>query len=179
MDKKEDQNAFKERTSNQETFDKRLVFKIVKMVEDGSPRKELMATYGMSNSALLDWMRRYGSPEYHNRKQLRIAASEKRTIVRAIMSGKMTIGEAVIAYNLKTGSLPRRWINDYKKEIGEFRTKNDITYMPASESLDEITHLKKAVEQLKLRNQALDTMIDIAEEELNINIRKKYGAKQS
>lgn len=42
--------------------------------------------------------------------------------------------------------------------------------------------LKAAEQQLKyekLRSKAFDTMINIAEEDLNISIRKKPGAKQS
>lgn len=43
---------------------------------------------------------------------------------------------------------------------------------------EEISRLKKELEFEKLRSKAFETMIDIAEEELKINIRKKSGAKQ-
>jgi hypothetical protein len=33
-------------------------------------------------------------------------------------------------------------------------------------------------EELRLRIAALETMIDVAEKEYNIDIRKKYGTKQ-
>ncbi len=38
--------------------------------------------------------------------------------------------------------------------------------------------LEKELEHEKLRTRALNTMIDIAEKELKISIRKKSGAKQ-
>ena len=43
----------------------------------------------------------------------------------------------------------------------------------------KIEQLEKALVQSELRATALDTMIDIAEKELKINIRKKSNTKQS
>jgi transposase-like protein len=42
----------------------------------------------------------------------------------------------------------------------------------------KIAALEKQLEWEKLRSEALDTMIDIAEKDLNIPIRKKPGAQQ-
>lgn len=42
----------------------------------------------------------------------------------------------------------------------------------------EIALLRAALEKAELRAHALDTMIDVAEANLNIKIRKKAGAKQ-
>ena len=42
----------------------------------------------------------------------------------------------------------------------------------------EVERLKKELEYEKLKSMAYSTMIDVAEEELHINIRKKAGAKQ-
>lgn len=41
-----------------------------------------------------------------------------------------------------------------------------------------IKKLEKELEHERLKNLALNTVIDIAEEDLKINIRKKSGAKQ-
>ena len=43
---------------------------------------------------------------------------------------------------------------------------------------EEIARLKEELEYEKLRSKAFETMIDIAEDELNVKIRKKSGAKQ-
>jgi transposase len=43
----------------------------------------------------------------------------------------------------------------------------------------EIEALKKALEEANMKNRALNTLIDIAEEQLKIEIRKKPGARQS
>ena len=42
----------------------------------------------------------------------------------------------------------------------------------------EITRLKKELRYEKMRSEALDTMIDVAEEIFNIPVRKKAGTKQ-
>ena len=47
------------------------------------------------------------------------------------------------------------------------------------ESLEnQLKSLQAELEREKLKNLALSTMIDVAEEELHIEIRKKAGAKQ-
>ncbi len=43
----------------------------------------------------------------------------------------------------------------------------------------EIIELQKQLEQERLQNKLLTAMIDIAEQELKIPIRKKYGTRQS
>ncbi|HUH17585.1 hypothetical protein [Albibacterium sp.] len=44
---------------------------------------------------------------------------------------------------------------------------------------DEVRALQKALAEAELKNKALETLIDVAEETLKINIRKKPGARQS
>jgi hypothetical protein len=44
---------------------------------------------------------------------------------------------------------------------------------------DEVRALQKALAESELKIAALNTLIDIAEEQLKIDIRKKSGAKQS
>ena len=39
--------------------------------------------------------------------------------------------------------------------------------------------LQEALEYEQLKNRALNTLIDVAEEQLKISIRKKSGARQS
>ena len=56
------------------------------------------------------------------------------------------------------------------------KSKEEDTY--AKQLQEEIARLKKELEYERLRSKAFETMIDIAEDELNVNIRKKSGAKQ-
>ena len=44
---------------------------------------------------------------------------------------------------------------------------------------NEIRALKQELEDARLKNVVMETFVDLAEKELGIPIRKKYGAKQS
>ena len=46
-------------------------------------------------------------------------------------------------------------------------------------SQEESQALQKALEEAQMKIKALNTLIDVAEEQLKIDIRKKSGAKQS
>ena len=71
----------------------------------------------------------------------------------------------------------------------EFKEENDDLSLTKAEEVAkktvdpsdnaELKALKKALEEANLKIRALDTMIDIAEEQLKIDIRKKSGARQS
>ena len=57
--------------------------------------------------------------------------------------------------------------------------KDIDSYKLKAETLEqENARLRKALERAELRAEALDIMIDIAEKELKIPIRKKSGAKR-
>lgn len=48
-----------------------------------------------------------------------------------------------------------------------------------SEVPPEVRRLEKELEEARLYNELLNTMIDIAEEQMGVDIRKKRGAKRS
>lgn len=58
------------------------------------------------------------------------------------------------------------------------KKKNDASTEDYDKLRAEITRLRKEVRQEKMRADALDTMIDVAEEMFNIPVRKKAGTKQ-
>lgn len=57
----------------------------------------------------------------------------------------------------------------------ELKEEKSVTVESLEARLQE---LQAELDREKLKNLALNTMIDVAEEELHINIRKKAGAKQ-
>ncbi len=60
------------------------------------------------------------------------------------------------------------------------KKKLTLEQLQSTEALQQkIAALEKQLEWEKLRAEALDTMINIAEKDLNIQIRKKPGAQQS
>jgi septation ring formation regulator EzrA len=95
----------------------------------------------------------------------------------------MTVREARIAYNLKADSTIRRWQKELKQENTELAASNPASMdkkpadtKPAAPA--EVKALQKALQDAELKIAALNTLIDVAEEQLKINIRKKPGAKQ-
>jgi transposase-like protein len=163
-------------------YDKRLILKIVKEVEQGLPRKEATRIYGLGQSSLDDWMRVYGSSMYHEKiKRKTYSNLQKRTIVTAIEQGRLTIKEAKIAYNIKTEKSIRDWLLQYKSEKVEICIENSAPMSKEKPSVKDLEKeaLQKALQQAELKIKALNTLIDVAEEQLKMNIRKKSGARQS
>ncbi len=58
------------------------------------------------------------------------------------------------------------------------KKKNEVGEEDYNKLRAEVTRLRKELRQEKMRAEALDTMIDVAEEMFNIPVRKKAGAKQ-
>ena len=62
METTETEFIFTGRSSKNQKFDKRLVEHIVRLVEQGVPRKDIMQEYGMSSWTLTDWINNLTSP---------------------------------------------------------------------------------------------------------------------
>ena len=178
----QEQEVYASHEHKQSRYDKRLILKIVNEVENGLPRKEANRIYGLGKSTLHGWMREYGSMNYQqNIKRKTFSNLQKRTIVTAIEQGRLTIKEAKTAYNIKNAKIIRNWIVQYKSEKVEICIENTSPMAkdkPSSKDLEKEA-LQKALQEAELKIKALNTLIDVAEEQLKIDIRKKSGAKQS
>lgn len=180
MEHQENEIKVLKREKKTQTFDKRLIKQIVKSVEEGMPRKQAIALHGMGSASLSEWMRLYGSSAYHAGKRKVYTSSEKRSVLRAVESG-MSIREAQISFGIKGSGTIRAWFREAQQE------NTDLSHCNITEAMgkqkdkesDEVKALKKALAEAELKVKALDTMIDIAEEQLKIDIRKKSGARQS
>jgi transposase-like protein len=86
-------------------------------------------------------------------------------------TGNMTLYHWIAKFGL---SKPSDKEIELQKAMGKEKSKT-----PEELKLEaEIAALKKELEYEKLRTLALNTLIDVAERDLNISIRKKPGAKQ-
>lgn len=178
--KKQEENCTV-RSSKNDHFDKRLILKIVKEVEEGLPRKEAERIYELGKSSLDRWMQRYGSDHYlQNLKRKSYTKLQKRTVVTAIEQGRMTISEARASYGIRTEKTIRDWLLRHKDEKVEICIENTppMPDKPSPRDLEKEA-LQKALKEAELKIKALNTLIDMAEEQLKIDIRKKSGAKQS
>ena len=166
------------RSVKQERYDKRLIKKIVQEVEAGLPRKEAKRIYKLGKNSLDLWMHKYGSEHYHqNLKRRSYTKLQKRTIVTAIEQGRMSISEARTAYSIKTEKTIKDWILRFKEEKVDLCIETQ-PQMAEQKSPDKQA-LEKALQEAELKIKALNTLIDVAEDQLKIDIRKKSGAKQS
>jgi len=170
------------RANRQSRYDKRLVLRVVKEVEDGLSRKEAARIYGLGKTSLDAWMRDYGSPNYHQHiKRKSYSNLQKRTIVSAVEQGRMSIREAQAAHKIKDPKTIRGWLNQYRPEKVEICIEAQAPMSKNKKNVDSASTaaLQKALQEAELRIQALNTLIDVAEEQLEIDIRKKPGARQS
>jgi len=106
----------------------------------------------------------------------------RRWLVREIEEQRMTVSEAVKLFNFNPQNgqqLIRTWRDRYAPEM--ILSLADMTEAEKHKLAALQKQLKAAEKQLedaRMRNIALNTLIDVAEEKLNISIRKKPGAKQ-
>jgi transposase len=167
-------------------YDKSFILEIVESIERGTVRSAITKEHGIARSVLANWMRDYGSPAYQSSKQGHLSQQEKRTIVRAIEEGRMTIYEARAAYRVNSVVTITKWLKESKRENAELVASNQAlmankeeNQQPDPDSKKALAEALKKLEEAELKVKALNTLIDIAEEQFKIAIRKKAGAKQS
>lgn len=104
----------------------------------------------------------------------------KLKIVEEVLSGKITKEECRYRYGIKGNSTVLRWI---RKFTGSYTRFPNMSIEPKSSEIDRLREqlrlLKNELEYERLKSTAYLEMIKIAEEDLNISIRKKSGAKRS
>lgn len=107
--------------------------------------------------------------------------SFRRWLVSELDSGRMSIAEARYRFNL-----PHRFDKTYKQWQVKYSDEIHLSlqHMSAKERTDNkllekrIKELEKQLELAQMKNVALNTMIDIAENDYKLEIRKKSGPKQ-
>jgi transposase-like protein len=157
-------------------FSKKFIKQAVAEVESGLSRWEVCEKYGMSYSSLGAWLKHYASKEFHENGATKLTNHQKRLIIHALQEGKMTIAEAMLAYKIKHRATIRRWLRDTDKTINADIDPKELMTPTSNDSLSQ--KLQLSLHQANLKVLALETMIDVAEEQLKINIRKKPGAKR-
>ena len=100
---------------------------------------------------------------------------------RNIEQGRLTVKEAKIAHNIKTEKIIRSWIAQYKTEKVEICIEKPSVLAKDKKTKKDLEKeaLLQALKEAELKIKALNTLIDVAEDQLKIDIRKKSGAKQS
>jgi hypothetical protein len=115
-------------------------------------------------------------------EQKTINNAEKRWLVRELESGRITIGEAkerLVGISKDPYSLLQFWRKKYASDIAltlPVMTEKEKQKVEALRL--QLQKAEKQLEDAQMKNIALETMIDIAEEQLKISIRKKSGPKK-
>jgi transposase len=146
--------------------------KIIHQIEQGEiTRQEAMEQYGIADpDTLRSWILRYAvKPEQILRRSY--TKSEKRYAAYRIITGEVSRSQLAIELRVDLATI-RKWVRDVKAETGYSKASKNLP------SANEIASQDQTVEDLRVKVAALNTMIDIAEKELGIDIRKKSGTKQ-
>ena len=181
---KEDKSALVARLGKRGHFNIKVRDEIIKAVEQGVPRNVIVYQYGVSRGTLCDWMRDHGSAAYQGKKRGRhFTEVQKRSVARQVEQGVLTAHAARQTYGI-SGNTLNRWLRESLKENIELAVYDPIAMEKNPEeqpdALDpEKQALKKALEEAQLKIRALNTLIDVAEDQFKIAIRKKPGARQS
>jgi len=114
-------------------------------------------------------------------KQSFFSEAFKLHVVEEVENRRLTQAEAMRRYDILGHSTIQKWCRKY----GRLRVsagKGRQMQMHEYESMrleNEIKALKQELDDARFKNVVLETLVDVAEKELGIPIRKKYGAKQS
>jgi len=113
----------------------------------------------------------------------------KQAIINEYLLGATSLRKLGSKYGVSYNSI-NRWVLAYQQTVSIEMLESKVANLHAMEEsgnqldpsvsmAEEIKKLKEQLKQEQLHNKLLTAMIDIAEEELKIPIRKKYGTRQS
>jgi transposase len=166
--------------------DKQFISKVVAEVLKGKSKRVVQLKYGLKRSTLNSWLKKGDLAVDTRCVGPRVSIDLKRTVVRAVISGRLSMREAMVTYGVKTALTIERWIKELEQENTDlvasneaWMKKNMSTQKDTTQNSSDVKALQKGLEDAQLKILALNTLIDVAEEQLKINIRKKPGAKQS
>ena len=120
------------------------------------------------------------------RKKQKFGEDFKRKVALEVLQGKWrTLKAAQEVYNIQGNAVIAKWIKYYRLIDDSTKTRDLLSRAMTSQEREEFEILKRKIVELekqlgdeKHRSGLYKTMIEIAEDQLNIPIRKKYGAKQ-
>ena len=112
----------------------------------------------------------------------RALPDERAEAVRQLLEKEQTVEQIVSRFNLSSVQVVYGWIGRYIEEslLSDTSQKPEVDSkeLTLSEALKEIKRLKKALDLEKMRSAGYSHMIELAEQQFNIPIRKKSGTKQ-
>jgi transposase-like protein len=103
-------------------------------------------------------------------------------IVAEYLAGDVSYRELEDRYGVSRSTM-NRWVKEFESGKGPERTaiKRAVAGTAAVRKTlpTDVRKLQRELEEARLHNKLLETMIDIAEEQMGVQIRKKAGARRS
>ena len=117
-------------------------------------------------------------------RSARFTEAFKRHMVREVESGRISQSEASRRYGIMGHSTILKWCRKYGRLPSHRGTRKGSMRMEEKEIellrlRNENKALKQELEEARFKAVVLETLVDVAERELGIPIRKKCGAKRS
>lgn len=168
----------------QGNYDIRFVRGILKEIEDGLPVRAAQVKYNLEKTTLYRWIRQYGQQGTRPVLRRDLPIQDKRTILRAIAAGNLSVKDASVAYQVSAAAI-RAWQKQFARENEQLSFSNQEqlskkkTKQQSGTNNEQVHQLQQQLAEAQLKIAALNTLIDVAEEQLKINIRKKPGGRQS
>src|SRR5258708_23098580 len=116
---KDEEQVLTGRYSETGFYDQRFINQVVEKVEKGLPRKAACIEYGLKACTLKNWIRKFGSAAYKEGQSRGFSAGTKRSVVQAVVQGRMNIKEAQKAYGIKDLATINMWIRLEAQQNGE------------------------------------------------------------
>jgi ribosomal protein L20A (L18A) len=109
----------------------------------------------------------------------KIKIEGREAIIAEYLIGETTYRKLGAKYGIDYRRI-HSWVMKYQgKPVRKDKPKiKQIEELPKEDLPTDVKQLQKELRKAKLHNQLLNAIIDIAEEQLKIDIRKKSGTKQ-
>lgn len=106
---------------------------------------------------------------------------KKREVVEEYLRGGKSLREMEGKYGINFRTI-HRWVKEAEAGLSEEAAaegrRRRALAVKQGEMPEEVRRLRKELEEARLYNELLNAMIDIAEEQMGVEIRKKRGAKR-
>lgn len=164
-------------------YDRRFILEVIKEIEEGLPVQAACTKYHLNKASVRRWLSDPGFRHFKSRRRF-FSVVDKRSIVRAIRREGLNYKEAAIAFQISVKAI-QNWEKEFAAENAELGTCNQETLNkkktepPVSTDNEQMQQLRHQLAEARLKIAALNTLIDVAEQQLKIEIRKKPGARQS
>lgn len=108
---------------------------------------------------------------------MKIRDKRREEIVAEYLAGEVTYREMETRYGISSSTM-QRWVKEWGTGSKTEESEGLVIEEGDEGAGSEIKRLRSELRRAELHNKLLNAMIDIAEEQMGIKIRKKPGAGQ-